>query len=154
MSSIATLAHTSPRFRKAIRALARFVNPLVLLISGRGWMPIVGIIHHRGRRTGRLYSTPLGMRRLGGGVVIPRTFGAEAGWYRNLVAAGSVSATYRGRTSIVGAPEHRELSEVARAFPRYERALFRLIGIDDFVILSPVTLATAQRGIGYQACTM
>ncbi|HEV2026905.1 MAG TPA: MFS transporter, partial [Candidatus Dormibacteraeota bacterium] len=49
-----------PRARRVIRFVARFVNPIVLLVAGRRWMPVVGIIHHRGRRSGRDYATPIG----------------------------------------------------------------------------------------------
>lgn len=135
MLNAARLIETSPRVRSVVRRAARLVNPIVLLMAGRRWMPIVGVIHHTGRRSGRLYSTPLGMRPLGEGFVVPRTFGPDAAWFRNLLAAGSVRATYRGRTATVGSPELRGLNAVAEAFPRYERALFRLLGIDDFVVL-------------------
>jgi hypothetical protein len=64
-----------PRARRLIRAVARVVNPLVLRIAGRRHMPIVGIVHHRGRKTGRPYATPLGVRpAAGGGFVMPLTF--------------------------------------------------------------------------------
>jgi hypothetical protein len=45
-----------------IRSVARLVNPLVLRIAARRHMPVVGIVHHRGRKTGRPYATPLGIR--------------------------------------------------------------------------------------------
>lgn len=41
-----------PFARRSIRLVARFVNPLVLAMAGRRWMAIVGILHHRGRRSG------------------------------------------------------------------------------------------------------
>jgi hypothetical protein len=42
-------------------------------------MPVVGIIHHRGRNTGRPYATPLGIRpATAGGFVMPLTFGESA----------------------------------------------------------------------------
>jgi hypothetical protein len=46
-----------------IRSAARLVNPLVLRIVGRRHMPVVGIVHHRGRKTSRVYATPLGSAR-------------------------------------------------------------------------------------------
>ena len=131
----ALLIDRSPGLRRAVRAAARFVNPLVVLIAGRRWMPILGILRHTGRRSGRVYSTPLGMRRLGGSFFIPRTFGDHAGWHRNLLAAGSVSATYRGHAYSLDGPEVVDFAAAAPAFPGYERALFRLIGIDDFLRL-------------------
>src|SRR5207247_4889872 len=73
-----------PRARRLIRSVARIVNPLVLGMAGRRYMPVLGIVHHTGRRTGRRYATPLGVRpAVGGGFVMPLTFGEAAGWYRN-----------------------------------------------------------------------
>ena len=69
------------RARAAVRSVARFVNPLVLLIAGRRWMPIVGVLHHAGRNTGRMYASPLGMRPYRGAFVMPLTFSENAGWY-------------------------------------------------------------------------
>jgi len=75
--------HLGPRTRRVIRSVARLVNPLVLRIAGGRHMPVVGIIHHRGRKTGRPYATPLGIRpATAGGFVMPLTFGESAGWYR------------------------------------------------------------------------
>ena len=67
------------RLRKVIRAVAGVVNPAVVQIAGRRWMPIVGILRHRGHRSGRWYATPLGMRPTAdGGFVMPLTFGNNA----------------------------------------------------------------------------
>ena len=78
-----------PRTRRLIRSVARMVNPLVLRFAGGRHMPVLGILHHRGRRTGQEYATPLGIRpAAGGGFVMPLTFGEAAGWYRNIRAAG------------------------------------------------------------------
>ena len=131
----ALLIDRSPGLRRAVRAVARAVNTLVGLIAGRRWMPILGILRHTGRHSGRLLSTPLGMRLRGASAFIPRTFGDRADWYRNLLAAGSASATYRGRVYTLERPELIDLATAAPAFPRYERLLFRLIGIDDFLRL-------------------
>ncbi len=79
-----------PRARRLVRFIARFVNPIVMLIAGRRWMPVVGILHHRGRRSGRAYATPLGMRPLGDSFVMPRTFGEDAAWYRNVLGGRRV----------------------------------------------------------------
>ena len=51
-----------PRTRSTFRSIARFINPVILRIAGRRWMPILGILHHRGRSSGRAYATPLGMQ--------------------------------------------------------------------------------------------
>jgi deazaflavin-dependent oxidoreductase (nitroreductase family) len=69
----------------------------MLRIAGGRHLPVVGIVHHRGRKTGRPYSTPLGIRpAAAGGFAMPLTFGEAAGWYRNIVAAGWCVVTWRG----------------------------------------------------------
>src|SRR5438105_4698121 len=130
--------HLGPRARSAVRFAARFINPLVLLVAGRRWMPIVGILRHRGRRTGRTYSTPLGMRPSAGGFIIPLTFSEHAAWYQNVLATGQAAVTYGGRDHAVTTPVVIDYADAAPFFPRYERAQFRLIGIRQFLRLSSV----------------
>jgi deazaflavin-dependent oxidoreductase (nitroreductase family) len=96
-------------------------------------MPVVGILRHRGRKTGRVYATPLGMREYGDAFVMPRTFSAEAAWYQNVVAAGSCVVTYKGHDHVLVDPEVIDYATAAPAFPRYERLQFRLIGINEYV---------------------
>jgi deazaflavin-dependent oxidoreductase (nitroreductase family) len=128
--------HLGPHTRRVIRSAARLVNPLVLRIAGRRHMPVVGIIHHRGRKTGRPYATPLGIRpAAAGGFVMPLTFGESAGWYRNIVAAGSCVITWRGADHTVASPVIVDRATALPAFPRYERLALRAIGINEFVWL-------------------
>jgi EmrB/QacA subfamily drug resistance transporter/deazaflavin-dependent oxidoreductase (nitroreductase family) len=138
MSNTINTIQLGPRARRVIRLAARIVNPLVLLVAGRRWMPVVGILHHRGRRSGRDYATPIGMRPLGEGFVIPRTFGDNAAWYQNLKAAGEGRITYLGRHHRVVEPEVIDYASARPAFPRYELAQFRLIGINEYLRLRAV----------------
>lgn len=125
--------HLGPRARRAVRFAARLVNPLTLLVAGRSWMPIVGVLVHRGRKSGRMYSTPLGMRPLGDSFVMPLTFSEDASWYRNVRAAGWSVVRYRGREHTLVAPEVIDYAEAAPAFPRYELLQFRLVGINEYL---------------------
>ena len=127
-----------PRARRLIRSTARLVNPLVLRIAGRRHVPVLGVVHHRGRKTGHRYATPLGVRpAAAGGFVMPLTFGEEAGWYRNILAAGWCVITWRGQDHPVSDPEIVDHQAALPAFPRYERLALRAIGIDEFLWLRP-----------------
>ena len=56
-------------------------------------MPVVGIVHHRGRKTGRAYATPLGIRpAAAGGFVMPLTLG-EAMSRQDRSSAAAVDET-------------------------------------------------------------
>ena len=124
-----------PATRRLIRAAARLANPLIARLAGRRWMPIVGIVHHQGRRSGRGFATPVGMRRFGDGIVIPLTFGPASHWYQNIRAAGGGRATYLGSTQALTRPEVLDWAAASKAFPGYERVLFRGIGIYQFLWL-------------------
>jgi len=135
-----------PRTRRLIRAVARVVNPLVLRIAGRAHMPILGIVHHRGRKTGRSYATPLGVRpAAGGGFVIPLTFSDASHWYQSIRAAGGCVITYQGVDHTVARPIVVDRATAGPAYPRYERLALWLLGINEFVRLTdtPETLAVA-----------
>ncbi len=128
--------HIGRRTRAAIRFVARLVNPLTLLVAGRRWMPVVGVLRHTGRTSGRAYATPLGMRPLGDGFVIPLTFGDSAAWYRNVVADGGCEVTYLGRTYTLTDPRVVDYATAAPAFPRYERLQFRALGINEYLVMN------------------
>src|SRR5258708_20926054 len=138
MSNTTNAINLGPRARRAVRFVAAFVNPIVLLIAGRRWMPVVGILRHRGRRSGRLYATPIGMRPLGDSFVIPRTFSDNAAWYLNIKAAGEATVKYLGRTYERADPQVVDYATAKPAFPRYPLLQFPLIGINEYLRLRVV----------------
>jgi deazaflavin-dependent oxidoreductase (nitroreductase family) len=100
-------------------------------------MPIVGIVHHRGRKTGRAYATPLGVRPApGGGFVVPLTFSEASQWYQNILAAGWCVITYWGADHTAVGPVVVDRVTAGPAYPRYERLALRLIGINEFLWLA------------------
>jgi deazaflavin-dependent oxidoreductase (nitroreductase family) len=101
-------------------------------------------VHHRGRKTGRAYATPLGVRpAAGGGFVMPLTFSKAASWYQNIRAAGWCVITYRGADHTVAGPKVVDRATAGPAYPRYERLALRLIGIDEFAWLTDAPTGSA-----------
>jgi deazaflavin-dependent oxidoreductase (nitroreductase family) len=124
------------------------VNPLVLRVAGRRHMPVLGVVHHRGRKTGRSYATPLGVRpAAGGGFVMPLTFSRASHWYQNIQAAGWCVVTYQGADHIVAGPVIVDRAAAGPAYPRYERLALRLIGINEFVSLTEAPAGSAAPAV-------
>jgi deazaflavin-dependent oxidoreductase (nitroreductase family) len=80
------------RLRSFFRQLNRFMLWMWRVGLGR-WInawPAVGgrimVVTHRGRRSGRLYRTPLNYAPVGEAVYCTAGFGSRADWYRNLIA--------------------------------------------------------------------
>jgi deazaflavin-dependent oxidoreductase (nitroreductase family) len=93
------------RVRDTIRRASKYgLNPLILPIVGRG-LGIYAVIQHRGRRSGRLYTTPVLAEPVANGFIIPLTYGREADWARNILAAGSCTIFWQGHAYTGSNPE-------------------------------------------------
>ncbi|MCP2277934.1 nitroreductase family deazaflavin-dependent oxidoreductase [Nocardia amikacinitolerans] len=82
------------------RAVARFnrhvTNPVAGLIAGT--VPPFGVVVHKGRKSGRAYRTPVWVFEDDGVYRIALTYGRDAEWVKNVVAAGGFQLEARGRT--------------------------------------------------------
>ena len=108
---------------------ARLLNPLVLRLTGTRLLPFYGVLEHRGRRSGRLYRTPVVVRPTRDGFVVPTPWGDRTDWYRNIRASGTCVVRWKGRDYRMADPELVERSAAEAAFARPLRPLVRLFGI-------------------------
>src|SRR5919199_5390713 len=81
---------------RAFAPLTPVFNPLLSRVAGRRFVPLYALLRHRGRRSGRMYSTPVVAHREGDDVLIPMPFGDSAQWTRNLLAAGEGGLRWKG----------------------------------------------------------
>ncbi|MDQ3895122.1 MAG: nitroreductase family deazaflavin-dependent oxidoreductase [Actinomycetota bacterium] len=118
------------------RRLARFnrvvTNRLTRPFARR--LPGFGVVEHRGRRSGRVYETPVNLFRAADGYVIALTYGTEAEWVRNVLAAPGCQLVTRGRRQRLVAPAivHDPSHELV---PPPVRPILRLLRVDDFLRL-------------------
>jgi deazaflavin-dependent oxidoreductase (nitroreductase family) len=118
-----------------LRVGTRHLNQLMLSLAGSRRLPMLAVIHHRGRRSGHSYATPLGARPMGDGFVIPLTFGERADWFRNVRAAGGCMIRWKGVNYPVIEPVVVDWATIRSAFYPVERVVVPLIGIEQFVRL-------------------
>lgn len=98
------------------------------------WVPGFGVLVHRGRRSGRVYRTPLQFFRTDTGYVVALTYGPETDWTRNVLAAGEAEIVLRGKHIRVVAP--RVYHDPSRRHIRpLERQVLRLLDASDFLAL-------------------
>jgi deazaflavin-dependent oxidoreductase (nitroreductase family) len=95
------------------RGLARFNRVVTNRVQGvYAWaLPPWAVICHRGRRSGRLYRTPVVARRRGRSFAVAVLYGERTDWVRNLLAAGGGQVVQRGRTYQLLAPHLVPASE-------------------------------------------
>jgi deazaflavin-dependent oxidoreductase (nitroreductase family) len=122
-----------PRFGGVLWRISRLTRPAMLPLAGKRWNPIFAVVEHRGRKTGRVYRTPVAARRSGDGFMVALAFGAQVDWYRNLVAAGGGTIRWRGGAYPVTAPERVDAAAVLVTFDPVQRLLLQVAGIDGYV---------------------
>ena len=123
------------RFRK--RWLARFniavTNRITSLFAG--WLPGFGILTHVGRRSGKLYRTPVNVFRAPNAFVVALTYGSQSEWVKNVLAAGSCELKTVGRKYGLAAPKVVR-DATRRRFPIPVRVILTLVGADEYMELS------------------
>ena len=89
--------------RGVARFNRRFTNRLTLKVAG--YLPGFAVVSHLGRKSGRVYHTPVNAFRTDDGYIIALTYGAESDWTKNVVAAGSCELQTRGRRVLLYDPK-------------------------------------------------
>jgi deazaflavin-dependent oxidoreductase (nitroreductase family) len=101
-----------------------------------GHLPGFAVVTHVGRRSGRIYQTPVNMFRDGERHVFALTYGADTQWVKNVMAAGACEVRAHGTTvrlcepRIFTDPEHRLV-------PGPVRVALRILDVDDFLSMRP-----------------
>jgi deazaflavin-dependent oxidoreductase (nitroreductase family) len=126
------IPRTVGRWNKAgLNRLTRHIAP---------WMPGLGVVIHRGRRSGRRYETPVNVFPAEDGYVFALTYGPDTDWVRNVLAAGGCELRTRGRTVRLVSPRlYRDGDR--RGIRPLERQVLRVLNVADFLSLKPAPAA-------------
>jgi deazaflavin-dependent oxidoreductase (nitroreductase family) len=114
----------------------RIVNPITRRFAG--WMPGFAILSYVGRRSGKRYRTPINVFHHEGRFVFALTYGCEAQWVKNVLAAGTCEIEELGRTTRL---EHPELlvDPTGRLAPAPVRLFLRFQDVTDYLLMTPVS---------------
>ena len=100
-------------------------NPvMVRFFSGRS--AHAALLHHVGRRSGKVYSTPLTAHRSEDTIIVGLPWGTEVDWLRNLQAAGQGVVELAGRSFTIDEPEVVPVDSVIALLPSSLARLFQL----------------------------
>jgi deazaflavin-dependent oxidoreductase (nitroreductase family) len=121
----------------APRWLARFnlyvTNPVLGPLARR--LPGMGVVLHTGRKTRRIYRTPVLVFRRGETFIIALTYGTESQWVRNVLAQGGCKLETQGRILQLSHPTIRH-DERRLAVPGLARFILGLLNVSDFLDLT------------------
>ncbi|GAA1962368.1 hypothetical protein [Microbacterium deminutum] len=98
------------------RGLVKAIEPLAAALAGRRGFPLWAVIHHRGRRSGTDYATPIAVvPTLDPSVVlIGLPWGPRTNWALNVVAAGGGTLTWKGGEHITASPRILEPTDASK----------------------------------------
>jgi deazaflavin-dependent oxidoreductase (nitroreductase family) len=120
------------RFRK--RWLAKinvaFTNRITGLFAG--WLPGFGILSHVGRKSGKVYRTPINVFRASNGFIIALTYSSQSEWVKNVLAEGGCELKTRGKKYQLSAPRVVR-DPTRRQFPIPVRLILTLVGADEYM---------------------
>jgi deazaflavin-dependent oxidoreductase (nitroreductase family) len=124
-------AQRFPQFNKAMTRFNRVAtNRVTKWIAP--WMPWLGMITHRGRKSGRTYQTPIMVFRSRNRWVIALTYGPDVQWLKNIMAAGEGELVTRRKTYHLVSPQ-LYVDKSRRDMPPFVAFMLRLLGTADFV---------------------
>jgi deazaflavin-dependent oxidoreductase (nitroreductase family) len=120
------------RFRK--RWVATFNLAVTNRITSRfaARLPGFGILTHAGRKSGKLYRTPVNVFRASDKFLIALTYGRDSEWVKNVLAAGGCQLKTRGVRYQLSTPTIVH-DTTRRRFPPFVRLILGLIGANDFM---------------------
>jgi 2-dehydropantoate 2-reductase len=97
-------------------------NRLTMRFAGKH---VYAVIYHQGRKSGKVYQTPVVAMPAGDGFVFPLPYSEHADWCRNVLAAGGCRMEWRGRWYSLQNPQLIEPSEALAFFPCWMHRLLR-----------------------------
>jgi deazaflavin-dependent oxidoreductase (nitroreductase family) len=122
------------RFRK--RWLAKiniaFTNRITGLFAG--WLPAFGILTHVGRKSRKVYRTPINVFRASNGFIFALTYSSQSEWVKNVLAAGGCELKTRGKKYHLSSPNVVH-DPTRRRFPFPVRIVLRIVGADEYMEL-------------------
>lgn len=118
-------------FKRPIAAFHRFfTNRIMSRFATR--LPGFGIVVHAGKRSGKIYRTPVNVFWRRDVLLIALSYGRNSGWIANVLAAGHCELETRGVCYHLSSPVvvHDPSRE---RFPPVVRAVLRVIDANDYL---------------------
>ena len=126
-------------FLDRVRVMNKYAtNKLMIHICGKRFGHF-SILTHTGRRTGKVYRTPIIAEPMENGFVIALTYGRKVDWAANILAKGGCSLLWKNSEYSLRNPAFIDKETGLKAFPAVLRAGLRAAGVRDFLRLSKST---------------
>jgi hypothetical protein len=120
----------------------RYTNPMMLRSVANGERGNLGVIIHRGRTSGREYSTPVRIDEIADGFLVPLPYGTDTDWLKNIQAADGATIRFQGQDVAVNQPEIIDTATALALLPPSSGVAARMLRIKSYVRLHRADLST------------
>jgi deazaflavin-dependent oxidoreductase (nitroreductase family) len=117
--------------RSVLIVLKYTLNPLTRRLARSSIGPFT-IVRHVGRRSGKVYETPIIVSRVEDGFVIELTYGPDVDWHKNVVAAGGCTVVWHRQEYVIDQIEPLDTETGRAAFPEPQQIILRILGRKHF----------------------
>ena len=77
-------------------AAGKYFNKIVVPLAGHRFIPVWAVLRHRGRKSGKTYTTPVAVIPTETTLVIALPYGPGTDWVRNIRAGGRCTIRWKG----------------------------------------------------------
>jgi deazaflavin-dependent oxidoreductase (nitroreductase family) len=121
-----------------VRVMNKHVtNKIMIHLAGKKFGHFA-ILTHTGRKTGKVYKTPIIAEPVEDGFVIALTYGKKVDWLANMLANGKCSLFWKEKEYALSKPEFVDRTTCLKAFPTPLNKVLGKIGIEYFLRLTKV----------------
>jgi deazaflavin-dependent oxidoreductase (nitroreductase family) len=107
------------------------LNPLTRRLARSSFGPF-SIVRHVGRRSGKVYETPIIVAPIKDGFVIELTYGPDVDWHKNVLAAGGCNVVWHGKEFVIDTIEPLDTQTGRAAFSPLQQLILRLLRREHF----------------------
>jgi deazaflavin-dependent oxidoreductase (nitroreductase family) len=127
-----TLEKTNRKERKDwLRRFNRKVtNPIMMTFAGRR---LYSVVEHVGRRSKKVYHTPVLGQPAADGFIIPLPYGADTDWCLNVQVAGGCTIRWNRQTFQLVSPHIVDQAVGEAVFPPVSRFLLRISKVQQYL---------------------
>jgi len=117
---------------KKVAVFNKYVTNRIILPFA-GWLPPFAEVTHTGRRSGRVYRTPVLAFATEDGFVVALTYGRDVDWVKNLMRTHGGSIKQSGEGHQLVSVQFICRDEAEDDIPFLVKLLLRLISVEDFI---------------------
>jgi deazaflavin-dependent oxidoreductase (nitroreductase family) len=122
-------------FSNRIRYFNKYLLNRLTIRSAGSAHSHFAIIRHVGRRSGKVYETPIIVMPKGEDFVLALTYGPKVDWYRNLLASEQGTVLWHGKKYTISKPEKLDRSTALAVFSPLQQRILRFANVQDFALV-------------------